>query len=77
MKLSAQRMTELLAICLEVEASVIPADATWENTEGWDSVTHLSLLGLIEDECPGILDQFPKLAGAQSISDMATICSSS
>lgn len=77
MNISFQRLTELLAICLEIEASVIPSDATWENTEGWDSVTHLSLLGLIEDECPGILDQFPKLAGAQSISEMAAICNSS
>ena len=77
MKLSAQRITELLAICLEVETSAIPIDATWENTEGWDSVTHLSLLGLIEDECPGILDHYPKLAGAQSISDIASICNSS
>ena len=77
MKISAKRITDLLAICLEVDASVIPSDATWENTEGWDSVTHLSLLGLIEDECPGILDQFPKIAGAQSILDMASICNSS
>ena len=74
MNFSTQRITQLLAICLEIEPSAIPFDATRENTEGWDSVVHLSVLGLIEDECPGTLDRCPKLAEAQSIVDLVAIC---
>lgn len=74
MNISIQRIVELLAICLEIEPSAIPFDATRENIEGWDSVVHLSVLGLIEDECPGILDRCPKLAEAQSIMELVSVC---
>jgi len=74
MEVTALHVCELLAICLEIEASAIADDATRENTEGWDSVIHLSLLGLLEDNHPGILDLFPQLAEAMSISEIVTIC---
>lgn len=74
MNVSAQRIVELLATCLEIELASITFEATRENTLGWDSVVHLSLLGLIEDDFPGTLDRCPKLAEAQSISEIVSIC---
>jgi len=72
----AERIRELLAACLETSVSELPEDATRENTVGWDSVIHLSLLGMLDDETPGLLDRFPKLAESASIAEIVSICTS-
>lgn len=74
MQINIQLVRELLASCLEVDVSIISNEATRENTEGWDSVIHLSLLGLLEDNHSGILDRYPQLAEATSIADIVLIC---
>ena len=74
MTVNTERVRELLAGCLETSVSEIPEDATRENTVGWDSVVHLSLLGMLDDETPGLLDRFPKLAESMSIAEIVTIC---
>jgi hypothetical protein len=68
--MEANRLIQLLAICLELEPSLVSETASRENTEGWDSVVHLSLLGLLEDELPGVLDRLPKLAETQSVAEI-------
>ena len=76
MPFKEERVRELLAVCLEIATSYIPENATRENTAGWDSVVHLSLLGMLEDESPGLLDRFPRLAESMSIAEIVSICCS-
>ena len=45
-------------------------DSTRSNTDGWDSVAHLSLLGALEENVEGTLDRHPKLADAQSVQEI-------
>ena len=71
------RITQLLASCLEIEPNLVSENASRENTEGWDSVVHLSLLGLLEDELPGVLDRLPKLAEAQSVTEILQLINGS
>lgn len=68
--ITEQRLLEILAECLETEVGAVSASSTREGTEGWDSVAHLSLLGMLDDEVPGILDRYPSLAEAASIGDI-------
>lgn len=68
--ISIKQVRELLATCLELDPSLLPENPTRENVEGWDSIIHLSLLGLLEDISPGVLDEFPKLAEVQSIEEI-------
>ena len=63
----------MLANCMELEPSLVSENSSRENTAGWDSIVHLSLLGLLEDELPGVLDRLPKLAEAQSVADIAKL----
>jgi len=69
------RISELLATCLETDLALLSENATRENTETWDSIVHLSLLGLLEDELPGVLDRVPKLAEAQSVEEIYKLIS--
>jgi hypothetical protein len=73
MSIKEERVRELLAACLEIETSDLPEQATRETTAGWDSVVHLSLLGMLEDESPGLLDRFPRLAESMSIAEIVAI----
>ena len=68
--ITIMQVRELLAACLELDPSLLPENPTRENVEGWDSIIHLSLLGLLEDVSPGVLDEFPKVAEAQSIEEI-------
>lgn len=71
--LTEKQIASLLAQCLELDAADVSIEATRETVEGWDSIVHLSLLGLLEDCSPGVLDRYPKLAEAQSIREIFSI----
>lgn len=75
--MEVDQITQLLANCLEVEPSQVSKTASRENTEGWDSIVHLSLLGLLEDESPGVLDRLPKLAEARSVTEILQLINGS
>lgn len=63
----------LLASCLECNPEKLSETSNHENTERWDSIAHLSLLGLLEDESPGLLDKKPALAEAKSLQEIMSI----
>ena len=71
--ISETTIVTLLAQCLEIDASEISVTSTRETVDGWDSIVHLSLLGLLEDCSPGVLDQYPKLAEAKSVNEIYAI----
>ena len=62
----------LLANGLEMDAAELDESSTRENTDAWDSVAHLSFLGLLEDRFPGILDSYSELAKAKSVEEIFT-----
>ena len=70
---SEQRLLEILADCLEAELEAVSSTSTREGTDGWDSVAHLSLLGMLDDEIPGILDRCPGLADAAGVTEILTL----
>jgi acyl carrier protein len=75
--ISASRVCDFLRTCLESDSENISELSSQENTEGWDSIIQLSLLGMIEDELPGTLDRLPDLAGANSVAEICKIINAS
>lgn len=75
--ISASRVCDFLRTCLASDSASISGLSSPENTEGWDSIVHLSLLGMIEDEIPGILDRLPDLAGANSVAEICRMINAS
>jgi len=53
-----------------MDPDLVSENASRDNTEGWDSIAHLSLLDLLEGEIPGVLERLPKLAEAHSVTDI-------
>jgi len=68
--LSEPRLLAMLAECLEIDVGSVSLGSTRDGTDGWDSVAHLSLLGMLDDEVPGILDRCPGLADAASVAEI-------
>jgi len=75
--ISASRVCDFLRTCLESDSENISELSSQENTEGWDSIIQLSLLGMIEDELPGTLDRLPDLAGANAVAEICKIINAS
>lgn len=71
--ITATRITQLLASCLEMDPDTVSENASRDNTEGWDSIAHLTLLDLLEGEMPGVLDRLPRLAEAHSVTDIVQL----
>ena len=75
--ISASRVCDFLRTCLESDSANISELSSPENTEGWDSIIQLSLLGMIEDEIPGTLDRLPDLAAANSVAEICRMINAS
>lgn len=76
MTLSQQQIFDLIANGLDCEPTKITLESNNENLPEWDSIGHLSILGLLEDHYAGILDRHPELAEAQSVVSILAIIGS-
>lgn len=65
--ISIDNLIQLIANALEVDPSKLDRTSTTESIESWDSIGHITILGLLEDTNPGILDALPDLATANSV----------
>lgn len=73
MSISENELLELIANGLNCDLSTVTLDSSSENMPEWDSVAHLSILGLLEDSIAGVLDEHPELAEARSVSSILAI----
>lgn len=65
--ISIDNLIQLIANALEVDPSNLDTTTTAESIESWDSIGHITILSLLEDTNPGILDALPDLATANSV----------
>lgn len=70
---SIDKLLELIANALEIELELLDIDSSAETIDAWDSIGHLTILGLIEDANPGILDLIPDLATAYSVQSITNL----
>jgi len=68
--MDSEKLLNLLHECIGLNHEKPTMDSTRSNTDGWDSVAHLSLLGALEENVEGTLDRHPKLADAQSVQEI-------
>lgn len=45
-----EKLTDLLASVFDIDKSLINADSSVDNVEGWDSVNHMHLVVALEEE---------------------------
>jgi acyl carrier protein len=66
------RLKQLLAMALKTSPSAIADDASPATTAGWDSLAHVLMVSLLEDEY-GITFSAEEIASIQSLADFRRI----
>ena len=51
---TSQYLQNIVSKALEIDSSSLSDESSAENVEEWDSIGHISILGLLEEENPGI-----------------------
>jgi hypothetical protein len=70
---TSQYLQNIVSKALEIDSSSLSDESSAENVEEWDSIGHISILGLLEEENPGILDKYPDLAIAVSVRELIQV----
>ena len=70
---TSQDLQNIVSKALEIDPSSLSDESSAENVEEWDSIGHISILGLLEEENQGILDKYPDLATAVSVRELMQV----
>ena len=70
---TSQYLQNIVSKALEIDSSSLSDESSAENVEEWDSIGHISILGLLEEENQGILDKYPDLATAVSVRELMQV----
>jgi hypothetical protein len=70
---TSQDLQNIVSKALEIDSSSLSDESSAENVEEWDSIGHISILGLLEEENQGILDKCPDLATAVSVRELMQV----
>ena len=70
---TSQYLQNIVSKALEIDSNSLSDESSAENVEQWDSIGHISILGLLEEENPGILDKYPDLAIAVSVRELIQV----
>ena len=70
---TSQDLQNIVSKALEIDSSSLSDESSAENVEEWDSIGHISILGLLEEENQGILDKYPDLATAVSVRELMQV----
>lgn len=65
-----QKLCEVIARALEIDAKQVTIDSTATDLDGWDSLGHLTILMELEAEFGGEIQSNPKLASAVSVREI-------
>ena len=71
MKLS--ELFEKVECALELDAATISLESSSENIEDWDSLGHITILGMLDDETSGESADIVDLTQAASVTEIAQI----
>lgn len=71
MKLSG--LFEIIEDALELDAGSVTMDSSSENIEDWDSLGHITILGMLDDETSGESADIVDLTQAASVTEIAQI----
>jgi acyl carrier protein len=66
------RLKELIAIALKTVPTAIGDDASPSTTDGWDSIAHVLMVSLFEEEY-GITFSAEEVADVQSLADFRRV----
>jgi hypothetical protein len=70
---TSQDLQNIVSKALEIDSNSLSDESSAENVEEWDSIGHISILGLLEEENQGILDKYPDLATAVSVRELMQV----
>ena len=70
---TSQDLQNIVSKALQIDSNSLSDESSAENVEEWDSIGHISILGLLEEENQGILDKYPDLATAVSVRELMQV----
>ena len=73
--MKVSELFEKVAEALEVDAGSLDHDSSSENIEGWDSLGHITILGMLDDATGGASADLVDLTQATSIGEIIKILS--
>ena len=65
-----QKLCEVIARALDIDAKQVTIDSTATDLDGWDSLGHLTILMEVEAEFGGEMQSNPKLASVVSVREI-------
>ena len=71
MKISG--LFELVAEALEVDVESVTLESSTENIEDWDSLGHITILGMLDDATNGASADFVDLTQATTVAEIAKV----